>query len=269
MPHKFNTHVTFEIQEMIGEYRLVEKSPDFYCDEVALACGPTESEKSLQASSSRFADTLQSDYKNRFGEQSDTFSKLNSRLEQIASGKQGQGFSAEELAARTGDITAQAAATGRNVLQSVRNSRAGQQFDGASDSSGLARSSAINAELVGSAGALAENQKAAGLRSLTSENYQVGRENVARTAGGLETLAGLENPEGYGSEAISSNAESFKQADAIQKAQAAKEKAIASGIASAAMSAATFGAGGITNLGGGGWDLSAFTKGGLGALSGQ
>ena len=136
-------------------------------------------------------------------------------------------------------------------------------FAGQQDTSGLARASAIRQQLTGEAESAAETQKSNALENLTAQNYGVGRSNAVTMAGGLETLAGIENPTPYAGAAINENQASFGQAKDIQQQQAQKEAAIAGAITTGAMDAATFGAGALA--GNQGFDL----QGGLAALSGQ
>lgn len=244
-------------------YVIVEKDSHEFFGQPDRLCGPTDEEKGLQASSDSFAKTLQGAYGTLFSQQQDTLKNLNSRLNQIGSGTTGPGFGAEELAARTSQIVNESGANARNVEQAEANQSAGQIFGGEQDSSGLARASAIRTQLTGEAESRAENAKSAALNNLTAENYATGRNNAITMAGGLETLAGIENPTPYAGAAINENQASFGQAKDIQQQQAQEDAAIAGGITSAAMDAATFGAGALA--GNQGFDL----QGGLAALSGQ
>ena len=259
---KYSTQVVLEMTDVIGEYIVVEKDSHEFSGAADLACGPTNEEKGLQASSDSFSKTLQGAYNTLFSQQQGTLTQLNSRLNQIGAGTTGPGFGASELQARTSQIVNQAGANARNLEQAEANQSAGQTFAGQQDSSGLARSSAIRQQLTGEAESAAETQKSNALENLSAENYATGRNNAITMAGGLETLAGIENPTPYAGAAINENQASFGQAKDIQQQQAQEDAAIAGGITSAAMDAATFGAGALA--GNQGFDL----QGGLSALSG-
>src|SRR5579863_4066900 len=93
--------------------------------------GPSEQEKSLEASTAGLDATLQANYGTLFGEQQDTMMQINSELQQIRSGQTGPGFGAAELAAKTSQIQDTTAAGVRNAQQVAENQGAGQVFGGA------------------------------------------------------------------------------------------------------------------------------------------
>jgi hypothetical protein len=226
--------------------------------------GPTSEEKGLSAQDSDLSGTLNAHYEKAFGDQMDSLNMLKSTISRIQSGTTGPGFSADELAARTGQIVNQAGANARNVQQLEANQGAGQTFGGSSDSSGLARSSAIRRQLTGEAASAGENQKAGALENLTAENYATGRMNADKTAAGLESLSGA-----YGGAANSSlsgrltaGQNAFGEAEQLHQEKDAAGGGFGKMLAFGAGLAGDFLTGGLSAGAGG------FMKGGLGALAG-
>lgn len=217
-------------------------------------CGPTTAEKQLQDSSQKFSNTLQANYGTQFAEQQKTLADLNNTISQIKSGTTGQGFGAAELAAKNTQILNAGAAANANARRAAQNFGAGQ---GGGGTSGL--TSGIMKQVQGEIASTSANQIAGAQENLTEANYEQGRRNAIQAASGYQALAQGYNPSSSMSGAINENAESFGQAKTIEEQQAAKAQAIASGITSAAMGAATFGVG---TMGGAG------LKGGLKALAG-
>src|SRR5579859_1266259 len=213
--------------------------------------GSTGEERGLEAQTSSLSKSLEANYKEAFASQGNELAQLQSEISQIRSGQTGPGFGADELAARRSEIINQAGANARNVEQAEANRSAGQIFNGSQDSSGLARASAVRQQLSGEALSASENQKAAALENLTAQNYAQGRVNAYQTAGGLEALSGA-----YGGRAgqslsgsLSAESTAFSQENEIRKQEAARSQAIAGLVEKGAMTAATFGAGGVANLG--------------------
>ena len=247
-------------------YVVVDKDSHEFSGQPDLACGPSGEEQGLEASSSSFSRTLQGAYQTLFGQQQGTLAQLNSRLNQIASGTTGPGFGADELNAKTSQIVNQAAANARNVEQAESNLSAGQVFAGQSDTSGLARASAIRQQLTGEAESAAETQKANALENLTATNYAQGRENVADLQGLPD--GGLESPTPYASEAVNENQAAFGQANKINQENNQKWSDIAGGITGLVKTGLSFASGGLANMGEGS-GIGDFFSGGLQALSGK
>lgn len=236
--------------------------------------GPSGEEQGLEAQGSALSKTLNADFTQRFAQQNDVLSQLQSEISQIRSGRTGPGFGADELAARTSQIVNQAGANARNVEQAEANQSAGQIFDGRGDASGLARASAIRQQLTGEAESASETQKSNALENLTAANYATGRENAVKTAAGLEALSGQLTPSTYSAQTGQMIGQTFGQADKINQEQIARSQAIAGLIEKGVMGAATFGMGGMTGLVGTGGEsfggkVGDFFKGGMDALGGQ
>lgn len=208
--------------------------------------GASQQEKAAQAQSQSLANALQANYTQEFGEQQDVLQQLNTELTKIESGTTGPGFSADELAARRADIVNNAAAAERNATQAARNASAGQVFLGAQDSSGLARTSAIQDTIAGEIGAAGEAEKSRQLNALNEANYAQGRANAAQRVAGLNELAGRYNPAAYAGEATGAANQAFTQADKIRSESGA---AMLGGLLTSGLKLGTsFISGGLTNL---------------------
>lgn len=181
--------------------------------------GPSGSEEGLQGQSADFAKTLDANYATLFGEQQATVGRLQSVLGQIQSGETGPGFGGGENAALISQIQNQGAAAARNTTQAVQDRTSGQVFNGQTDSSGLARTSAINKQIQEQAGSAAATNTANALSAETAANFGQGRRNAETAASGLSTLAGIQSPNASAEAGISSNKNSFDQASKIQQQQ--------------------------------------------------
>lgn len=232
--------------------------------------GASQQEKQAQATSQSLATALSSNYAQEFGEQQDVLGQLNTELNRIESGTTGPGFSADELAARRADIVNNAAAAERNAQQAAQNQGAGQIFQGAQDSSGLGRTSAIRQTIGGEIASAGETQKSNALSALTEANYAQGRTNAAQTVAGLNELAGRYNPAAFAGEATGAAGQSFSEADKIRSESGA---AMLGGLLSSGLKLGTsFLSGGLSNLGSGesfGEGTSDFFSGGINALAGR
>src|SRR5258708_2482001 len=174
--------------------------------------GASGAETAAQGQIADFSKTLNANYSTLFGEQQATLGRLQSTLSQIQSGETGPGFGGAENAALISQIQNQGAATARNVTQAVQDRAAGQVFNGQTDSSGLARTSAINKQIGEQASSAAATNTANALTAETAANFAQGRQNAVQTASGLSTLAGIQNPNAAASGTIEANKQSFEQA---------------------------------------------------------
>jgi hypothetical protein len=237
---RISTHVTIDIESG----KVLRRDSYLYEGPIEMCCGPTAAEDQLQGSSQAFAQQLQSSYSTLFGQQQSTLANLNAKLGQIASGQQGPGFGGSENASNISQIENAGAAAGRNADQATVDAEAGQ-----GGGAGSALRNGVQAELKAQTATSAANQESNALLQNTSNNYAVGRENAAATAGGLAQIAGEESPNGAAGNAISENSQSFGQANQIQKQDNALAKDIAGGVTSLAGS---FLSGGMSSLAGGG-----------------
>jgi len=219
-------------------------------------CGPSGDEKSLQASSEGFASTLQKNYGELFKGMSDVLGSISKTFTPIvAAGPSQRGFSPEESAALQTQAVTSSAAAARNAEQAARSFGAGQ---GGGGTSGL--TSGIQQQIeagIASQGAQAEASK---LGQIEAADWQTGRENYWKAAGGLQALGTQYAGAASGAQggAINENAQAFGQADTIQQQQNQEQAAIASGITGLATSVALPGLGAMSQ---GNSIFSAFTGG--------
>lgn len=176
-------------------------------------CGPSAQEKMIAGQQESLATSLSADFNQRFQNQSDLLSTLNTSLSPIvAAGPEQQGFSAQELAARNTQAINSVGAASRNAQQAAATAGAGQGGGGTSGlESGIQKQ--INAGIASSgANALANEQN-----QITSENYATGRSNYKTALTGADALAGKYDPTSFSSGAETGLGSAFKEADTIQQ----------------------------------------------------
>jgi hypothetical protein len=257
---KIFTKVVVDMETM----KLVSSESYEYVGPVEKCCGPSGQQELLNSNENSLSSTLAANYNQNFGAQSQVLSNLNNTLTPIAeAGPDQQGFGANELAAlntQAGEGVGQNYAKATQALQNSLAARGGgNEF----------LPTGAEASMKGSLASAAANQLSNEQLGITRANYATGRENWKEATAGLDALARDYNPNPIADEATGANKEAFNQASQIQQMKNQKESAIAGGITSLATDALTFGAGGIANLGDGGWDAGAFFKGGIQALGGQ
>jgi hypothetical protein len=225
--------------------------------------GPSKEMKQTAAEQSSLANTLFSNYQTQFQNQSSALAMLKQAYTPlVAAGPNQQGFSSPELAALHTQAINSTGAAARNARQASGNFSAGQN-----SSSGLTSgiTKQINASINSSAAQKLSDQQL----GITEANYATGRENYKEATAGLNTLAGQYNPTAYAGQAGQNFSESFGQAKEINAETQAAQAAKFGAIASLGIDAATFGAGGIANLGAGesfGEGVGDFFSGGAKAL---
>jgi hypothetical protein len=207
---------------------------------------------------------MQANYNTYFANQSKILGQLSNIFTPIAqAGPDQQGMGAAELAAvNTGaqeGVAANYAKASRALNTTLATRGGGSEV----------LPTGARAALQGQLASAAANESSRESQAITEQNYALGRENWARASAGLSQLGQMYNPNAAGSGAQEGFQSSFGMAKDIAQQQSQKQAAIAGGIASLAMDAATFGMGGIANLGNGGWDAGAFFKGGLESLGGK
>jgi hypothetical protein len=221
-------------------------------------CGPSANENTLQANEQSLSNTLSQDFSSRYAGQTNTLNTLNGILTPIAqAGPSQQGFSPQQLAVEN---TQAINSTGANYANASRAlASRGAIYGGAGLTSGIqeAQQAALAS---GAAGELSNEQL-----GITNANYTAGRQNYENAVGGLNTLAGLQNPTPYASESTQANSQAFGQADKInQESQAGMKELFSAGLGALS---------GITGAftGGGGGLASAASAGnaqGISSLSG-
>ena len=233
-------------------------------------CGPSGAEKNLAGNEQAFASTLQNSFSSRFANQSDILNGLNSALSPILEAGVGQqGFTPAELAARNTQAINTTAGNYRNAQQAIGTRMSGR---GGGGSSGLVSGvdQQIKANLASQAAGTLSNQE----NQITAENYATGRNNFFNATAGMNALAGLENPQSFGSLGNQANSTAFGEAKTIQEQNQALAKDIAGGVTSLASNFLLPGLGGalgnLDKTGGStaGEQFGNFFSGGLNALAG-
>jgi hypothetical protein len=243
----YSTHVILQMTDVIGEYAIIEKDLHEWTGPVGRLCGPTTAETGLQSQSQSMANTLQSSYSTLFGQQQGTLANLNSSVAKIATGQTGPGFGAQEENANVAGIQNNAEAAAKNADQATQDYLSGQGSGG-----GNGIRSGVAGELKQQASTGAANEESTALNENTRANYQQGRINDQASIAGYANLAGEESPNAAAQGEISSNQNSFGQADVIQQQKNALGKDIAGGITSLAGAALTGGMSGLFGSDGGG-----------------
>ena len=227
---------------------------------VALCCGPSGAEKSLASSEQSFSNLLQADFGSRFANQTNLLNSLNQSLSPItAAGPSQEGWSPQEAAAISTATINNAGAAARNATQAVQGALAGRGGD-----SGL--ESGVDKQILAGVKSNAANTLANQQTQNTIADYNQGTQNYWRAIGGQQILASLQNPEQFGSQAISANQGAFNEADQIQQQQNQEEAAIAGGITGLAENFVAPGLSNLDSTGGssGGEQIWNFFKGAAG-----
>lgn len=243
---KYSTKVVLQMTDVIGEYITVEKDQHDWDGPVALCCGPSGAEEGIAGQEGSLASTLAGDFNTQFANQQGTLSQLQSRINQI--GNTGPGFSGSENAARISNIVNQGGALARNTTQAAQDRGAGQVFGGASDSSGLARTSAISKQISEEGSAIAGAQTSNALINEQAENFQQGRANNAAAISGFDVLSGKYNPLGYAQSAGQNLNQAFGEQDKINQEKSQMQSDVAGLITGAAKAGLGLATGGLTNL---------------------
>ena len=217
----------------------------FFSSLFGIAPGPTQSAQDFASRQNELALTMNRDFSQRFGEQSDVFKNLTNQLTPIANlGPNQQGFSPQELSAMNAQAINTAGAASRNAQQSVAGTLAGQEVGPyGGNSSGLV--SGIQQQIQGTVASQSANQLASAQNEITQRNYEAGRENFWRSTAGEQSLANAENPEPYGTMAQSSLGQARASAADIDRQKQARSDAwggLAKGLIGAGLNFATGGA---------------------------
>jgi hypothetical protein len=217
-------------------------------------CGPSTQEKQIESSTQNLGQSLQSNYAQRFGQQSKLLQSLNDSLSPIvAAGPSQTGFSPEELAARNTTAINNAGAANIHARQAAGNAFAGQGGGSASDIV-----SGIHKSIEGDIASASANELANTQNAITGEDYAVGRSNYDKAVAGAHALSGEYDPKSFAEGADSSFGSAFKEANTIQQERGSQISSIIGTVGSLASSFA----GGIGNL-----DTTGASSGGEQALN--
>jgi hypothetical protein len=212
-------------------------------------CGPSGAEKGLGAQESSLSNILAQDFGTRFAGQTETLNSLNNTLTGLESGHLLPGYSAETKAALNTEAIDTTGANYGNAARAINGQLAGRGGDSGLES-GVDQQ--IKAGIASNAaGQLSKEQLGI---SLADQNQAVTNTNTF--LGGMNALAGQENPLGYGSEATNANKTAFSEANQINQENNQAQADIIGGVTALAGAAATpFTRGGtsfMSGMGGGG-----------------
>jgi hypothetical protein len=230
--------------------------------------GPSAQEKQIANQQQTLAATLNANYGQRFGEQSQIFQNLNKALTPIVNlGASQMGWSPQLASAvNTQNINA-AGAAARNAQQYTGSVLAGRGGGGANPQ-GI--TSGIEAAIRGTEASAAENQLSASQLQATEENARAGQQNFWNATSGEHALATAENPEAYGQMADTAGQNALK--DATQLSTERRNAAFAPiSLAMKGVGAALGGFGNLDMAGSSsfGEQLGNFGSGALNSLAGQ
>ncbi len=211
--------------------------------------GPSDAQKSIAGQQASFANTAQQDFLSRYADQSADMGKLSSLLQNVENGKLATGFDSATLAALNTSALNTTAANYRNAAQSTQNAFAGRGGDSGLESGIQAQVRAATANA--SAGQLSTEQQ-----KIQLANQAQAQQNTNTAIAGYNQLAGIANPEAFGS--LTGNAQnaafgSASQINALENQQLSNELNFGTSIAIDAATGgagAAFGAGGMSGIGG-------------------
>jgi hypothetical protein len=182
-------------------------------------------------------------FNDRLATQKDILSQVQDSLGQLKSGNFPPGYSPAIMSTLQSRILSQTSAEARNARQAAGNYFAGRG-GGASSALPSGVQAAVAGDIAGTIGA----KEADLLSQLQIENFNVGRENLLKSIGGLTTLAGEEAPLQFGQQASAATSEAFGQAKTIQQQKNQKWADIAGGITGAAKAGLGVLSGGASGL---------------------
>jgi len=193
---------TWQWDEGRKEYAKVSDTFYDYNGPVALACGASSEQKSVEKQQQSIMDQMMGQAKQIFGGASSVFQSLvNTFTPTIKAGPNQQGMSPAELAARQSGIVSQTAQGYKNVRAALGNAQASVGGGNAVIPSGVNEANDVNAAI-----AAAENQSEQ-LTNLQSENYAIGRENYNNATKGLAGATEVFNPATSAGNAATSSGE--------------------------------------------------------------
>lgn len=202
-------------------------------------CGPSQSEKNLQASEASFDQTLQQDYSTTFAQNQDILNSLNSVLQPIVqAGPNQQGYSPQELAA----LNTQAIESNAQGYQQV--AQATGQQEAAAGGGKTFLPSGVNAQINAAEASAAESNLSNENLGITTSNYAQGRANWQQALSGEESVAAGESPVAYAGATTNANQAAFGEANTINQQSNAEFGQILGGIEGIGSAAV----GGIENL---------------------
>ena len=202
-------------------------------------CGPSGMQESEAGQAESLSNSISSMLNERFAQQSNVLSQIQSQISPIASaGPSQQGWSPSMAAAVNTATINNAAAAARNATQATQGALAGRGGD-----SGL--ESGVDQQIIAGIKSNAADTLANQQTANTIANYKQGNQNWLNAQQFQGALAGYLNPTPYGGEAINANSSAFNQSTTVQNEKNQEESEIAGAITGPVLSAAT---GGLSNL---------------------
>jgi len=168
--------------------REIEREGYEYFGPLALGCGASSQQESLEASQAAYYQTLQQNAQQEFGQASSVFNDIYQAMSPIvAAGPNQLGYSAGELATLDNAALTGTSQAYTGAAQSVR------QQEAAAGGSNFVPSGAtlqINSQLAGQAAA----QEGSELNQIQQADYQQGSQNYWQASGDLASATGAYNP---------------------------------------------------------------------------
>jgi hypothetical protein len=231
--------------------------------------GVSSAQTGLYQAQSNWSNTMQSIFNSQYKTQQQTLGQLQSLTRQLQLGQTGPGFGGAQNAAYIAGIQNQAAAAARDAIQQQRSIGAGSQIVSGGQVSGggpgLTRQAGIAAQSAATTTGIIGAQAANALNRELAANYEQGRTNAQDAASMLTSQYTMENPLQYGQMYQAGlDTQWSEEKQMMQERQAAAQAKIGMAM-KGALTAATFGAGGIGALGAGegfGTGLMDFMAGG-------
>jgi len=210
-------------------------------------CGSSDDQQNIQKEQEGLSNLMLEDFRQRFATQDAEMKELSSQLAlEYSEGARNVGLTPIERSSReTAIINATGGnyASAKQALQTTLSARGGGNAPGVTSGA----EGQLQAVLAGQAAMFKSGEEI----KTEDINAQLAREKMQRAQAGQEFLIQAQSPGSYGQMAQSGFGESFKEATTIQQMENQKEAAIASGITSLAMDAATGGAAAVAGAPGG------------------
>lgn len=207
-------------------------------------CGATDAQKGLAQQSTSLASDTNSDFLSRFAGQTDTINNLSNILQNVQNGKLLPGFGAPTLAALNTQAIDTTAGNYRAAAQAAGNANAGRGGDSGLQPGTVSQENATIASQA--AGQLSQEQQ-----NITLANQKQAQQNTATAIGGYNTLAGIQNPLGFGGLSNQVNTTAYGQQTQNAQEGAQEFADIAGGISGLVQTGAKL-ATGVPSFGGGG-----------------
>jgi hypothetical protein len=186
-------------------------------------CGPSGQEEQLANQEASLSTALDNAYKERFATQSQILGQVQDAIGQLRSGNFPPGYSPAVMSQLQTSVLNNVAGATRSARQAAGNAIAGE-----GGGAGSALVSGPQQEIQGEIAAAGATKQADLLNALNIKSFDLGRENLLQSIGGLQALAGAQDPLGFSGGSTSANAQAFNQAKDINQQKNQKWSDIAS-----------------------------------------